>query len=102
MVSAGRATAATLPIAPCSLAALYIAGNGVDKDPQKGLALCQGVAEQGSTPAMLQMGWLLLGGRNTSADASNDLIRNPAAAFHVLGSNGSRRGIPPKPSINLG
>ena len=68
-------------IALCSLAALYVAGNGVDKDPQKGLALCRGVAEQGSTPAMIQMGWLLLGGRNATADASNDPVRDPAAAY---------------------
>ena len=67
-------------ISLCSLAALYIAGNGVDKDPQKGLDLCTGVAEQGSVPAMLRMGWLLLGDQNASVD-TRDGVRDPEAAY---------------------
>lgn len=40
----------------CSLAELYITGQGVHKDPRKGLTLCQQAAEQGLDTAMVWTG----------------------------------------------
>jgi len=40
----------------CHLGALYVNGYGVEKNMKKGISLCQKSAEQGSVPAMLQLG----------------------------------------------
>ena len=56
----------------CHLGALYISGQGVDKDPVKGLALCQQSANQGSVPAMLRLAYFYLG---------EDEVRNETAAL---------------------
>ena len=56
----------------CSLAKLYMTGNGVPKDPAKGLMLCSKGAGY-NTSAQIQMGRYYLEG-----DAS---IRNPQAAY---------------------
>jgi TPR repeat protein len=39
----------------CHLGALYISGQGVARDPAKGLDLCRQSAEQGSVPSMLRL-----------------------------------------------
>ena len=40
----------------CSMAELYMTGNGVSKEPSKGLSLCRQVAERGVVPAQTKMG----------------------------------------------
>ena len=40
----------------CSLAELYVDGLGVEKNPAKGITLCQQAAEKGVVPAMTRLG----------------------------------------------
>lgn len=47
-------------ISLCSLAELYMSGNGVLKNPEKALELCQQAAEKRIVPAQIQMGRFLL------------------------------------------
>ncbi len=60
----------------CSLADLYMTGNGVNKDPLKGLQLCQQAAQKGAVPAQLKIAMYLLEGEQS--------IRNPAMAINWL------------------
>lgn len=57
----------------CSLADLYMKGQGVEKNPQKGLALCLQSVEMGATPAEVKVGRYLFEGDKS--------IRDPAAAY---------------------
>lgn len=49
-------------ISLCSLAELYVAGEGVPKDPMKGLSLCHQAAQKGVKPAQVRLARFLLDG----------------------------------------
>jgi len=57
----------------CHLGALYISGQGVEKNATKGLELCEQSARQSSVPAMLRLGNFYL---------SEDEIRDYEKALH--------------------
>ncbi len=52
----------------CSLAEMYVAGEGVPKDPMKGLALCHQAAQMGIKPAQVRVARFLLEGATGKPD----------------------------------
>jgi len=68
----------------CALAELYMQGNGVAKDPAKGLELCERSAVQRSTPSMLRLGRFYL---------EQDDIRDLPLAQHWLSAAAQQQSV---------
>jgi TPR repeat protein len=71
-----RAAAHGHALSLCSLGEMYVAGEGVAKDPRKGIALCHDAARQGLKPAQVRLARFFLDGVAGAPDY--------AAAFQVL------------------
>lgn len=72
-------------ISLCSLAELYIDGEGVAQDTQQGLALCHRAAELGISKAQLRMARFYL--------SKNPKLHNPAQAFQYATQAAGNRNI---------